>query len=74
MATTQVINVYGLPPTWKPPTKKQFHATTYLEYEIPKKLEKELSKLVEDKISKFHKECKCNNCKENRIRNKKHKL
>lgn len=71
MATRQVTNVYGIPPGWKPPTKKEWHGTTYLEYEIPKQLEKELSKLVENRLNQFYKECQCDNCKENRIRKKK---
>lgn len=51
-------------------SKRQFHGTTYLEYEIPKKLEKELSKLIETKLKEFYKNCKCDSCTERRKRKK----
>ena len=70
MATEQVISVYGLPMDWKPPTKAEFHGTTYLEYEIPESLEKELSKMVEKRLKQFRKECQCKSCKEERKRKK----
>lgn len=52
-------------------TKKQFHGTTYLEYEIPKSLEKKLSKIVEKRLKQFYKECNCDRCKQDRkLKNK----
>jgi hypothetical protein len=41
----------------------KWHRTTYLEYEIPKKLSKKLSKIIEKEIKKFEKQCKCGLCK-----------
>lgn len=69
MAQETVINVHGLPMDWKRPTKSEFHGTTYMEYEIPKKLEKELTKMVGKRLKEFYKECKCDSCK--RRKNKK---
>lgn len=52
-------------------SKKEFHGSTYLEYEIPEKLEKKLTKIVEKELSKFYKKCNCNSCKERRKRKNK---
>lgn len=49
---------------------KKRHATTYLEYEIPKRLEKKLEKYIDKEIAKFDKKCKCAACKSER-KNKK---
>lgn len=57
------MNVYGIPEGWKPPTWKQSHPTTYLEWEIPKKLEKKLNALIKKEIRDFRKVCKCDRCK-----------
>lgn len=70
MAEEKVIWVYGPPEGWKPPTKKEFHGETYLEYAVPKKLEKELSKMIEKRLKQFYRECKCKRCKENKKRKK----
>jgi hypothetical protein len=71
MSEQRVINVYGIDPNWKPPTKREWHGTTYLEYEIPASLEKELSKMIDKRLKKFYNECKCKSCKEKRKSNKK---
>lgn len=61
------INVYGLPEGWTPLTKKQWHGTTYWEWEIPKALEKKLTKMVKDELKKFHNTCKCERCSNDRL-------
>lgn len=66
MAVMHTVNVYGLPPDWKPPTKKEYHRTTYMEYEIPRSLKKELTKMVDKRLKQFYKECKCDSCKQRR--------
>lgn len=65
-----VVNVYGFPQDWMPPTKKQYHGSTYLEYKVPKSLEKKLSKMIDKRLRKFRRECKCESCKEGRKRKK----
>lgn len=66
MAEPKVINVYGLPIDWRPPTKEEYHGSTYLEYSIPEELEGELSKMIEKRLNKFYKSCPCQDCKKNR--------
>ena len=64
MAEEQIISVYGninpYPQYWN------HHATTYLEYEIPKRLEKKLEKMIDVELATFHKNCKCPSCKKGR--------
>lgn len=55
------MNVYGIMDI---ELSKPCHETTYLEWEIPKKLEKKLNRIIKKKIKGFIKKCKCDFCKE----------
>lgn len=48
----------------------KYHKTTYLEYEIPKKLERKLNKIIKEEIRLFKKQCNCPSCKPSKHKNK----
>lgn len=41
---------------------KLYHATTYIDLEVPECLKDELLSIIEDKINKFEKQCMCSLC------------
>ena len=61
---TTTVSVYGC--FFSPEELRErakWHDTTYLEYEIPKKLQKKLWKIIDKEIKQFEKKCGCGRCK-----------